>query len=266
MQNWNARVLATEGRQVGARKTEQEIIPKANAPVVNPASGVGSTGPVLPGVDPALNTAASPQRVGVPDLSKPAGGVSPEVWQQVAAPMATKAMEALQNATPQFALALKTIDLVRNHPGMPLGTGATAGLADKLFGTDVYNFDVARKQLLGENFMAGYSTLRGGGSISNAEGTKTEQARARLAAPQSKEAFQRGLDDLETSVRSDLEQVQRRMRVPVTAWQRGPNDAYAPDVGSVDTRINKDPNKLYEYIGGNPGLDSSYRDYRPGGR
>jgi hypothetical protein len=175
-------------------------------------------------------------------------------------------MEALQNATPQFALALKTIDLVRNHPGLALGTGATAGLADKLFGTNVYNFDAARKQLLGENFMSGYSTLRGGGSISNVEGTKAEQARARLAAPQSKEAFQRGLDDLETSVRSDLEQVQRRMRVPVTAWQRGPNDAYAPDVGSVDTRINKDPNKLYEYIGGNPGLDSSYRDYRPGGR
>jgi len=116
-------------------------------------------------------------------------------------------------------------------------------------------------QLVGKNFLAGYASLKGGGgNISNIEGSKTEQARGRVATAQTKEGFDSGLNDLETNMRTDLEVAQRKMNRPVTAWQHTPNDPYAPDVGQVGERKGKAGE--YEYLGGNPALDSSYRRVR----
>jgi len=44
----------------------------------------------------------------------------------------------------------------------------------------------------------------------------------------------------------------------VTAYQKTPDDPYAPDIGQIGTR----GGRTVEYIGGDPAKDTSYRTVR----
>ena len=114
------------------------------------------------------------------------------------------------------------------------------------------------EQLKGKNFLAGYQKLKGTGQISEIEGLKTEQAQARLNTAQTKKEFDSALDDLESSMRGAVERVERKMKQPVTAYQKTPDDPYAPDLGQIGTR----GGRKVEYIGGDPSKDSSYKTVR----
>ena len=147
---------------------------------------------------------------------------------------------------------IKTIDLARNHPGKKWGTGALSGITTRTPNTPAFDFNAVNEQLKGKNFLVGYEKLKGGGAITEVEGTKTEQAQARLATAGTTKAYDDALNDLEIAVRGDLETVQRKMNQPVTAWRgKGDNESYAPDIG--ERRGNK------EYVGGNPSLPESWR-------
>jgi len=63
-------------------------------------------------------------------------------------------------------------------------------------GTPKANMRERIKQVVGENFLNAYSTLRGGGAITETEGSKAQEAMARLSTAQSKEAFLQALNDL----------------------------------------------------------------------
>jgi hypothetical protein len=273
MQIYHARVLAQEGREVGARGTQQTLIPRPGEVAAFPGipTGAGATaassgpptpgGVVNPGADPNLNTPQSRQRTGQPDMSAVPPGMTQNQWAEQRGPIANKAIEAVQTAVPQFNEALKVLQLARAHPGgQRFGIGVGSNVMQSIPGTAEYGFAQVMKQLQGENFMSGYQSLRGGGQISNVEGEKTQQARARLATAQNRDDFDKALIDLETSLRTDLETAQRKVNMPVTAWQRSPNDNYAPDLHTVDTRPGKPG--AYEYLGGNPAKDSSYRRVR----
>jgi len=249
MQTYHARVLAQEAAERGAKATQQGII---NAPPTGgPAGAVDQR---------LLGTPQSPQRNGIIKPEPVPYNVKPEEWATKQGEDAAKAAQAYEKALPQFNEVIKTIQLARNHPGQYFGVGLTSEIAKRFHGTSTADFDAVMKQIGGENFLSAYNTLRGGGSIANVEGNKAQEARGRVATSQSREGFHGGLNDLETSVRTDLETIQRKMQVPVTAWQRGPNDPPAPDLHQVDERPGKVG--LYEYLGGNPALDGSYRRVR----
>lgn len=216
--------------------------------------------PVVPqGVyDSRLGTTDSPQRNG-PVPPPPPQGTAPAKWAEIQATEIQKTIEAVDKATPEFKKSLDIIAQTRAHPGQEYGLGTFSEISKHFHGTSAIGFHALRDQLEGKNFLAGYQMLKGGGgNVSNIEGEKTQQAQARLRTTQNKEDFHKGLLELEMSMRADLEQAQRKAGRPVTAWQKTPNDPYAPDLNQRGMR----DGKVQEYIGGNPAVDSSYRNVR----
>jgi hypothetical protein len=240
---WHERTKGEETFRLGgeerARKRQGDITPSPQAPQ--------QTGP-----DPRLGTPASPQRTGVPVPPPVPPGVTPQKWSEQQAPQLAKAIEAVSTATPTFDDAIKTLRLAREHPGREWGVGAASSLATKVPGTDAYGFGKIMDQIGGKNFLTAYQQLKGGGAITEIEGTKAEQAQARLSTAQNKKDWDAAMNDLETALRRDMELAQRKINAPVTAWRApGDNASVAPDIG--ERRGDK------EYIGGNPADPMSWK-------
>jgi hypothetical protein len=173
-------------------------------------------------------------------------------------PILTKRAEEVAKAVPRMEETLNSIDFIRKHPGLEAGTGLGGRIARSIPGTAAYGFDNAIEQLKGKTFLQAYGEIKGAGAISNAEGQAATASVARINPNQDKKDLDRALNDFEQQVRGDLEKVQRRMNMPVTAWYKGEGPELAPDIGQRGRR----GGVIKEYIGGNPGLDSSYRDVR----
>ena len=94
--------------------------------------------------------------------------------------------------------ALRTIDKALNHPGLKEATGLQGSLDPRNYipGTDARNFAAVRNQLQGQTFLQAYNALKGGGQITEVEGTKAENAIARLDKAQSTPEFVSALKDL----------------------------------------------------------------------
>ena len=91
--------------------------------------------------------------------------------------------------------ALDVIKKLRAHPGLQYITGLYSK-APIIPDTPQAAADALAKQVQGQTFLQAYQTLRGGGQITEVEGTKAEEAIARLQRAQSKEDYQSALDDL----------------------------------------------------------------------
>ena len=237
----------------GFAKRRQDYT-KSGQDIIAGQPGGGQVTPTgaAPQIDPRLGTTQSPQRTSIPSIPPVPAGVTPSKWAELHAPIATKAIEAVQTAEPAFNDAIKMIQLARNHPGREFGVGFTANLAKQIPGTDAYGFNTIMEQIGGKNFLQAYQQLKGGGSITEIEGTKAEAAQARLKTAQSKEDWDKAMNDFEIALRRDLELAQRKVNAPVTAWRAaGDNKSYAPDIG--ERRGDK------EYIGGNPRDPMSWR-------
>jgi hypothetical protein len=207
------------------------------------------------GPDPRLGTDQSPQRTGIPTPPPKPDGQSLEEWSKLQGPLMSKAQEAVQKAVPDFNDAIATIQLARRHPGNEYGVGTGASIAQQLPWTDAAGFGKIMQQIQGKNFLAGYQTLKGGGSITEVEGKKTEQAQARVATDQKRGDWEAAMNDLETQLRRDLELAQRKVNMPVTAWRAaGDNSSYAPDIGQVKGN--------HQYIGGDPSSPMSWKKFR----
>jgi hypothetical protein len=241
-----------------ALKLQKEIeavdaqIQKTKQGLITPAAGPSA------GYDTRLGTPQSPQRNRNPAPPPVPPGTAPEMWADQQSKSIKKDLDAVDAAEPEFRKMLETIDYVRKHPGKKLGTGPSSLVMPP--NTDAYTFSGGKEggligQLKGKNFLSGYAKLKGGGGqISNIEGEKTEQSQAALNPLAGEKAMDAALNAMEDSIRYDLEVAQRRTHRPVTAWQRTPNDPYAPDLG--ERKGNK------EYIGGKPSDPNSWRDVR----
>lgn len=96
--------------------------------------------------------------------------------------------------------AIAVIDQIRNHPGRGQAT-EWLGTIPGVPGTKGRDFVALVDQAKGQVFLQAYQQLKGGGQITEIEGQKAEQAIARLDRAQSKEAFDKALDDLEAVIR-----------------------------------------------------------------
>jgi hypothetical protein len=95
-------------------------------------------------------------------------------------------------------LALKTVKDLREHPGKTTGwLGAGGQLIGGVPSTDSRGFFGLLKQAKGQVFAQAFAALKGGGPISNTEGTKYESGLARLDAAQSSKDFDTALNDIE---------------------------------------------------------------------
>lgn len=111
-----------------------------------------------------------------------------------------KAAADLPRVLDNAALAIQTLDQIRNHPGKQYGIGA-AGVIPGVPGTQQRGFVNLVEQAKGKTFLEAFNSLKGGGQITEAEGQKATQALARLDRAQTPEDFEQSLADLEQVIR-----------------------------------------------------------------
>lgn len=97
----------------------------------------------------------------------------------------------------------RVLNTVLNHPGKNRAVGAYMGrVAPALLGADAVDFERKREQLQGQLFLQAYDQLRGGGQITEVEGTKAEAAMANMSRAQSVEQFDAAANELLEVIRA----------------------------------------------------------------
>lgn len=104
---------------------------------------------------------------------------------------------------------LEQINEMRKHPGRQLATGTSAVLP-KLPGTSQADFIARLDQMKGGQFLQAYQLLKGAGQISEIEGTKAENAIARMDRAQTEKEFVKALDDYEEVIKTGRDNMRRK--------------------------------------------------------
>lgn len=107
--------------------------------------------------------------------------------------------------------SIKLIDDLLSHPGMKQAVGGSRVMQfQKIPGTQAYDFETRLKQLQGKQFLEAFQTLKGGGQITEVEGTKATQAIARMDAAQSEKEFESAAREFQGIVRQGLERARQK--------------------------------------------------------
>ena len=118
-----------------------------------------------------------------------------------------KALADVPRQVDNARLALDTINAIRSHPGKKYGLGVY-GVVPGIPGTEQRGFVNLVDQAKGQVFLQAFNSLRGGGQITEAEGSKATQALARLDRAQSQPDFDKALDDLQSVIKSGLQRAE----------------------------------------------------------
>jgi hypothetical protein len=92
-------------------------------------------------------------------------------------------------------IAIDALKQLKSHKGLSTITGLYS-LAPVVPGTDQAAADALAKQIEGKVFLEAFNTLKGGGVITETEGTKATAAIGRLQRSQSTEDYKAAIDDL----------------------------------------------------------------------
>ena len=114
------------------------------------------------------------------------------------------------------------IDQLLADPALAQGLGIEGFLRKPLaeLGLDEDTARVRAKidQVRGDVFLSAFATLKGGGQITELEGTKAEQAQARLSTAQSEEDFRAALNELKFYTELGIRRM-RGERIPETLYE-----------------------------------------------
>lgn len=113
-------------------------------------------------------------------------------------------------ANTQYAIEL--LEALKTHPGRQMATGASS-MIPTIPGTAARDFSVRMDQLKGKQFLEAFNSLKGGGTITEVEGRKAEQAIARMDVSQSEEEFMNALQELQGILATGLQRKQQGMTV-----------------------------------------------------
>jgi hypothetical protein len=102
--------------------------------------------------------------------------------------------ESLTRASNEYKRMTDLIEKLKTHPGRAFATGKSS-MMPKMRGTAPYDFSILLDQVRGKQFLAGFQSIKGGGSITQPEGDKAQAAVARTDPGQSEPEFLAGLDD-----------------------------------------------------------------------
>lgn len=138
----------------------------------------------------------------------------------------------LSGAAQKAELAIANLEAIRNDPALPGITGMIQGRLPPMSqdGTDL---NTRIQQAQGQAFLEAFSSLKGGGAITEVEGTKAEQAMARLNRAQSTEAYQGALDELTGILRQGVKRAYERAGKPMPEASTPATSGAAPDFRSM---------------------------------
>jgi hypothetical protein len=106
---------------------------------------------------------------------------------------------------------MRLIDGVRNHPALRSATGVLS-FTQAIRGTPMFDLGQRVRQLEGRAFLAAYESLKGGGQITEIEGTKATQAQARLNSAQSATDYLAALGEMHDLLRAAEQENIERLR------------------------------------------------------
>lgn len=193
----------------GARKfaeesgTQQARI--AAMPQVNQleAQGAGMT----TAAQEAARTAALPQQ-----LQMQATGAGQAQEAKDRAQVRVELEQLLPKVRSDSDRAIALIDKALKHPGRAASTGlSSVNPLNLIPGSPAADFRAVLDQLRGGTFLQAFQSLKGGGAITQTEGTKAEQAIARLDTAQSDAEFIQALQELRDVAASLPVSVQRKL-------------------------------------------------------
>jgi hypothetical protein len=122
-----------------------------------------------------------------------------EITEKFTAEQVAAAPQNYQNSKNQLNVVNQLID----HPAFDNLFGAVEGRLPSVR-QETLDAEAILNQIRGTAFLAAFSSLKGGGQISNVEGQKAEQAIARLQTTQSEEAARNSLQELATILRNAM--------------------------------------------------------------
>lgn len=131
-----------------------------------------------------------------------------------------EARQGLENLTQQGDALLSTINSLSSIKDLDSMVGLKT-YVPALRGTPRYDFERQLEQAQSQVFLEGYERLKGGGVITDYEGSKAEKAIARIDAGQSPEAFRSGLKELEEVVLSGIKRAYSNAGMEVPAQYSG---------------------------------------------
>lgn len=114
----------------------------------------------------------------------------------------------LGNTLAKGEYAKSVLDMAINSPDREWNTGLTGWLPSVLPGAR--SFKALVDQLKGQSFLEAYQMLRGGGHISNAEGSKATEAIARLDVTMREEDFKASLEELKGIIDKGMERAKAK--------------------------------------------------------
>lgn len=155
----------------------------------------------------------------------------------------------LPQAVANADYSLNVLDQMLNHPGLDAATGASSRADPRNFipGTDAYNFNVLKDQVQGQTFLQAFQTLKGAGQITEIEGTKAQNAIARMNTAQSKEEFVKAVKEFKGVIEGGLKRAREKAGESAqTAQPAAQQGQYSPG------QIIESGGKRYRVIGGDP--------------
>ncbi len=179
-----------------------------------------------------------------PTTRQPIGAVPKNIAaveeQKVAGETRGKAVADLPRVIDNAQQALDTITQIREHPGKKFGLGI-AGVLPAVPGTPQAGFVDLVNQAKGRAFLEAFNSLKGGGAITEVEGTKATQAIARLERGRSPQDFDRALADLEVIIQAGLVRAYRSAgrqpgQPPAERVNSGPGIPVAPQQAAPPAR------------------------------
>jgi len=115
---------------------------------------------------------------------------------------------SLQKNKLGFDKNIALIEGLRDHKGKAGAFGVT-GQFPSYPGSETSNFEARLSQLKNTVFISNREVLKGGGAITDFEGTKAEEAELRVSNAQSVEEFDKALDEYEYWVKAGFDNIKR---------------------------------------------------------
>lgn len=156
---------------------------------------------------------ATPINVGVQQQASPSAfppapaGLDAKTWRVEQTKSLVKNLENAPQAIRKANEMLATVDNILADPALDYSTGIYSPL-QKIPATGPYRFGTKAQQIQGQAFLQAFESLKGGGQITEVEGTKATQAIGRLNTAQNAKDYRDALNDLREVLISSVQRQQ----------------------------------------------------------
>jgi hypothetical protein len=163
----------------------------------------GASTPVLrPDGTPLMAAEASPEL----KAKLAQGGASGKVIGEAGG----KATVDLIDAVPTAEMQIKQLDALVSHPGLAGAVGVGLPYANKVPGSKEADFAARFEQIKGGVFLQAFNSLRGGGQITESEGSKATAALLRAQYAQSEVEFKEAVQEYIGYIKTGLDRLRKK--------------------------------------------------------